>query len=57
MEFNQDNFNILLKQNERMRKTLQGIIDGCVHPETAYRAVMIDLKPIKNALNYSGKVT
>jgi hypothetical protein len=29
---------------------LRGIIGGCVHPETAFRAVMVDLKPIRKIL-------
>jgi hypothetical protein len=33
-----------------MSNVLQGIIDGCVHPDTAFRAVMVDLKPIKKVL-------
>lgn len=30
--------------------TLEGIIQGCCHPDIAIRAVMVDLKPIRNVL-------
>jgi hypothetical protein len=30
--------------------TLQGIIDGAVHPDLALRRVMVDLKPVRAAL-------
>jgi hypothetical protein len=32
------------------RNTLQNIINSCVHPETAYRAVMVNLEPIRATL-------
>jgi hypothetical protein len=32
------------------RAVLQGIIDGCVHPETAKRRVMVELAPIRAVL-------
>lgn len=29
---------------------LEGVIAGCVHPDKAVRAVMVDLKPIRQVL-------
>jgi len=34
-----------------LKQVLQNIIDGCVHPETAKRAIMVDLAPIRKVLN------
>lgn len=34
----------------RQRAVLQSIIDGCVHPTTAKRRVMVDLAPIREVL-------
>lgn len=33
-----------------LRKTLEDIINSCVHPEKAVRAVMVNLKPIREVL-------
>jgi hypothetical protein len=33
---------------ERIQKTLDGIINSAVHPDIAVRAVMVELKPIRN---------
>ena len=35
---------------ELAKKTLQEIIDSCVHPDTAHRAVMVNLTPIRETL-------
>ena len=35
---------------EEMRRILQDIINGCVHPEIASRRMMVDLKPIREIL-------
>lgn len=47
----------LREQNEKLKqkldlakKVLQDIINGCVNPDIAIRRVMLDLKPIRNAL-------
>jgi len=45
----------LLDELDRMRKALQSIIDGAVHPTTAVRRVMVDLAPIRQALNPKAK--
>lgn len=31
-------------------RALQHVVDSCVHPDTAVRAVMVDLEPIRKAL-------
>lgn len=35
---------------QKLRAELQAVIDGCVHPDTAKRRVMVDLAPIRAAL-------
>lgn len=35
---------------------LQGIVDGCVNPDTAVRRVMVDLAPIRDVLKTKGRV-
>ena len=45
-----DSFNALIKQNEELTKALQGVINECVHPDIAVRAVMVDLAPIRKVL-------
>ena len=40
----------LRDENKKMRAALQHVLNSCVHPETAVRAVMVDLKPIREAL-------
>lgn len=40
-----------LDDKEEILEVLRGIINGCVHPEIAIRAVFVDLKPIKKILN------
>ena len=37
-------------ENVEMRKILQSIIDGCVHPDIAVRAVFVELEPIRKVL-------
>ena len=41
---------ILKQKLDLARKVLQDIINGCVHPETAVRRVMVDLAPIRKVL-------
>ena len=53
--FTKENFEALLKQNTDLANILQGIIDGCVHPDVAVRAVMVDLKPIRAILKKNKK--
>ena len=36
---------------KEMADVLRGIVNGCVHPQVAIRAVMVDLKPIRKILN------
>ena len=48
--FTQENFNDLIKHNMDMSTVLKGIVNGCVHPNVAVRAVMVDLKPIRAIL-------
>jgi len=36
---------------ERIQKTFDGIINSAVHPDIAVRAVMVELKPIRNESN------
>lgn len=50
LEFTRDNFDKIIKLNAEMNATMQNIINGCVHPEVAYRAVMVDLAPIRKAV-------
>jgi hypothetical protein len=40
----------------RVESTLNGIIQGCVHPDIAIRAVFVDLKPIRETLKEIKKV-
>lgn len=40
----------LLAKMERMRDAIQSVIDSCVHPNISIRAVMVDLKPLREAL-------
>jgi hypothetical protein len=40
----------LREVNKELIQVLKGIIDGCVHPNVAVRAVMVDLKPIRKIL-------
>ena len=37
-------------ENVELRKILQSIIDGCVHPDIAVRAVFVELEPIRKVL-------
>jgi hypothetical protein len=48
--FTEENFDKLLMHNTEMFNALQVIINGCVHPDTAVRAVMVDLTPIRKIL-------
>jgi len=50
MEFTQENFEKLLKQNIAMKSALEHVINSCVHPEIAHRAVLVELGPIRKAL-------
>lgn len=50
LEFTQENFEKLKTQNETLKNALKGVVDSCVHPDTAFRAVMVDLAPIRKAL-------
>jgi hypothetical protein len=38
------------EDREELIKVLQGIIDGCVHPDIAVRAALVDLAPIRKIL-------
>ncbi len=40
----------LRQENQKLKSVLQGIIDGCVHPDIACKAMMVDLKPIRDIL-------
>jgi hypothetical protein len=53
IEFTQENFNKLVNQNAILITSLQGIIDSCVHPTIAVRAVMVNLAPIREAIKKS----
>jgi hypothetical protein len=35
---------------KELEAVLQAIINGCVHPETAKRRVLVDLAPIRKVL-------
>ena len=48
--FTKETFDDLLKQNDELAKALQGVINECVHPNIAVRAVMVDLTPIRKIL-------
>lgn len=50
LEFTKENFDKLVKQNADMAATMQGIINGCCHPDVAIRAVFTDLAPIRKSL-------
>jgi hypothetical protein len=41
---------LLAARIKNLEAALQAIIDGCVHPETAKRRVMVDLAPIRKIL-------
>lgn len=56
LPFIQENFDKLEKLNAEMAETLQGIINGCVHPEVAIRTVFVDLAPIRKALKENEKL-
>jgi len=45
---------LLLLRN--VTATLNGIIQGCVHPNVAIRAIFVDLKPIRETLKEIQKV-
>ena len=49
-EFTRENFDLLVKRNTELRQVLQGIINGCCHPDIAVRAMMVELKPIREIL-------
>ena len=40
----------LKSENEAMRKFLQSIIDSCVHPDIAVRALFVPVEPIRQLL-------
>ena len=40
---------------QEMRGVLENIINSCVHPEIAVRAVFVDLKPIREVLKKVSK--
>lgn len=42
--------NKLAEENKAMRKVLQGVVDSTVHPDVAVRALLVDLKPIRDIL-------
>jgi hypothetical protein len=48
--FTKENFDKLIDHNTEMFNALKGVINGCVHPDIAVRAVMVDLKPIRKAI-------
>ena len=56
MNFDEKNLNNLLETNQEMRLVLENIINGCVHPDVAVRAVMVDLTPIRKALKNNQKI-
>lgn len=35
------------RQRDKLAEALRGVINGCVHPDRAVRAVMVDLSPIR----------
>jgi len=41
---------------KRIESTLNGIVQGCVHPDIAVRALLVDLKPIRETLKEIKKV-
>lgn len=50
LEFNQENFDKLVKLKDSTMHALKSIVNGCVHPEIAMRAVFVDLAPIRKAI-------
>lgn len=45
-----DHARLLERHRATLRSALQGVIEGCVHPDQAIRAVMVDLRPVRDAL-------
>jgi len=43
----------LEQQNARQKRVLINVLNSAVHPETAYRAVMVNLEPIREVLKES----
>lgn len=56
LTFNQENFDKLHEQNLIMKEALEHVINSCVHPKIAMRAVMVDLEPIRSALKKSNEL-
>ena len=50
LPFTKENFDKLLKFSESSHEALESIVNGCVHPEIAVRAMCVDLSPIRKAL-------
>lgn len=50
LEFTPENFEKLKAQNQILEDALKGVVNSCVHPDTAFRAVMVELSPIRKAL-------
>lgn len=50
LAFTKENFDKLLKFSDSSREALDSIVNGCVHPEVAVRAMCVDLAPIRKAL-------
>lgn len=44
-------------ERDRMKAALQGVLNSAVHPDIALRAVMVDLSPVRAALNYANNGT
>jgi hypothetical protein len=53
----QKNFDELKAENETMRKLLKGVLNSCVHPEVAFRATFVEVKPIRNFLKRTERHT
>lgn len=54
--FTEENFQKLLKVNNEMEHALKHVIDSCVHPDIAHRAVMVELAPIRKALRKNAEL-
>jgi len=50
IEFTQENFDKLRKSSEASYEALLSIVNGCVHPKIAVRAMCVDLAPIRKAI-------
>ncbi len=50
IDYLEPQFNKLIEDKKNLRLTLENIINSCVHPESAYRAVLVNLEPIRKVL-------